>query len=208
MKRILTIAGSDSGGGAGIQADLKTIALLGGYGMSVITALTAQNTLGIHGVYEVPLPFVEMQFDAILSDIGVDAAKTGMLWSQEIVRPVAKKVRQYRIEKLIVDPVMKAKGGYPLLSEEGMVALRRELIPLSYLVMPNIIEAGLLTGEKVVTRNDMKEASRKIHGMGARYVLLKGGHLRGRPVDILYDGKEFWEFHSDRIITRNAHGTG
>jgi hydroxymethylpyrimidine/phosphomethylpyrimidine kinase len=208
MKRILTVAGSDSGGGAGIQADLKTIALLGGYGMSVVTALTAQNTVGVHGVHEVPVPFIEQQFDAVISDIGVDAAKTGMLSSPEIVKLAAKKIREYQIEKLVVDPVMVAKGGDPLLSEQARETLRKELIPLAYIVTPNLPEAEVLTGKKVRTLKEMNEAAERIHDMGASYVLIKGGHLKGEAVDILYDGKETAIFSDARVPTKNTHGTG
>jgi len=208
MKRILTVAGSDSGGGAGIQADLKTIALLGGYGMSVVTALTAQNTTGVHGVHEVPISFIEQQFDSVLEDIGVDAAKTGMLSSPEIVKLVARKLRQYRIEMLVLDPVMIAKSGDPLLSNEARETLRRELLPLAYIVTPNLPEAEVLTGKRVRTLKEMKEAAKGIHDMGARYVLVKGGHLKGKAVDILYDGREAIAFPATRVPTKNTHGTG
>ena len=144
--RVLTIAGSDSGGGAGIQADLKTITVLGGFGMSVITALTAQNTLGVHGIHDVPTEFVEAQFDAVASDIGIDAAKTGMLASSEVIRAVAGKIRRYGIQKLVVDPVMVAKGGARLIREEAKKTLIMELIPLAFVLTPNIPEAEVLSG--------------------------------------------------------------
>jgi hydroxymethylpyrimidine/phosphomethylpyrimidine kinase len=156
VHRVLTIAGSDSGGGAGIQADLKTITVLGGFGMSVITALTAQNTLGVLGIHEVPADFVAMQFDAVASDIGIDAAKTGMLASMEIMRLVAAKVRQYGIEKLVVDPVMVAKGGARLIREDAVETLIKELIPLACVVTPNIPEAEVLSGMPIAEPKDMR----------------------------------------------------
>ena len=206
--RVLTIAGSDSGGGAGIQADLKTITVLGGFGMSVVTALTAQNTLGVHGIHEVPPEFVAAQFDAVATDIGVDAAKTGMLTSAEIIRVVAGKIRQYGIEKLVVDPVMVAKGGMALIHEEAKRTLIAELIPLAFVLTPNISEAEVLSGIRIATISDMREAARIIRDLGAGYVVVKGGHLRGDPVDLLYDGREFREFVSPRIATADTHGTG
>jgi hydroxymethylpyrimidine kinase / phosphomethylpyrimidine kinase / thiamine-phosphate diphosphorylase len=208
MKRILTIAGSDSGGGAGIQTDLKTITVLGGYGMSVITALTAQNTVGVQAVYEVPLEFIEQQIDSVMEDIGADAVKTGMLSSSAIVRLVASKIAQYRVKRVVVDPVMVAKSGDPLLKEEAQEALRKELIPRAFVVTPNLPEASVLAGMKVDHLEAMKEAARRIHDMGARNVLVKGGHLEGELVDVLFDGTAFFEFRGPRIPTNNTHGTG
>lgn len=208
MKRILTIAGSDSGGGAGIQTDLKTITVLGGYGMSVITALTAQNTVGVQAVFELPLDFIEKQIDSVMEDIGVDAVKTGMLSSSPIVSLVASKIAQYRVKRLVVDPVMVAKSGDPLLKEEAQEALREELIPLAFVVTPNLPEASVLAGMKVSNLKTMKDAARHIHGMGAKNVLVKGGHLEGELVDLLFDGKAFFEFRGPRIPTNNTHGTG
>jgi hydroxymethylpyrimidine/phosphomethylpyrimidine kinase len=208
MKRILTIAGSDSGGGAGIQTDLKTITLLGGYGMSVITALTAQNTVGVQAVYELPLEFIEQQIDSVMDDIGADAVKTGMLSSSPIVSLVAAKVAHYRVKRLVVDPVMVAKSGDPLLKEEAREALKKELIPRAFVVTPNLPEASVLTGMKVDNLEAMKEAARLIHAMGPRNVLVKGGHLAGDVVDLLFDGRAFSEFRGPRIPTKNTHGTG
>ncbi len=206
--RVLTIAGSDSGGGAGIQADLKTITVLGGFGMSVLTALTAQNTLGVHGIHEVPLPFIEAQFDAVVSDIGVDAAKTGMLSSADIIRTVAGKIRQYGIEKLVVDPVMVAKGGARLLREEAKDALVRDLLPLAFVLTPNIPEAEALCGKRISSPQDMKDAAGILHGMGPRHVVIKGGHLEGEAVDLLFDGRECRVLAAERIETKDTHGTG
>ncbi len=208
ISRVLTIAGSDSGGGAGIQADLKTITVLGGFGMSVITALTAQNTLGVQGVYEVPEDFVEKQFDSVATDIGIDAAKTGMLANSRIIRVVSKKLRQYGINKLVVDPVMVAKGGAPLIENKAKKSLIEELLPLSLIITPNIPEAEELAKIKVSSIDDMKKSAEIICGLGAKNVVVKGGHLAGNPVDILYDGKNFHEFTSERIDTKNTHGTG
>ena len=208
MKRVLTIAGSDSGGGAGIQADLKAITLLGGYGMSVLTALTAQNTVGVQGIHEIPARFVEEQIDAVLSDIGADAIKTGMLANQEIIEVVSRKIKQYRVKKVVVDPVMVAKSGDSLLRKEARETLIRELIPLAWVITPNLPEASVLTGLKVRSVEEMKKAARKIYQLGAKHVVVKGGHLKGRAVDLLYDGKRFEEMVAPRIVTKNTHGTG
>jgi hydroxymethylpyrimidine/phosphomethylpyrimidine kinase len=208
MKRVLTIAGSDSGGGAGIQADLKTITILGGYGMSVITAVTAQNTVGVQAIVELPLDFIESQIDSVVSDIGVDVVKTGMLSSSEIVSLVAGKIEQYRLKRVVIDPVMVAKSGDPLLKQEARTALRVKLIPLSFLVTPNLPEATELCGFDVKDPETMRQAARCIYEMGARHVLVKGGHLEGESVDILFDGKNFHEYGGPRILTKNTHGSG
>jgi hydroxymethylpyrimidine/phosphomethylpyrimidine kinase len=208
MKRILTIAGSDSGGGAGIQADLKTITLLGGYGMSVITALTAQNTVGIQGIHNVPARFVEEQIDSVLSDIGVDAIKTGMLAHQEIIEVVAKKIKQYKVKKVVVDPVMVSKSGAHLLRKDARDALIKKLIPLAWVVTPNLMEASVLSGLKVNSLEGMRKAAQHIYRLGAKYVVVKGGHLKGIAIDLLYDGKIFNEMEGPRIDAKNTHGTG
>ena len=208
LNRILTIAGSDSGGGAGIQADLKTITVLGGFGMSVITALTAQNTLGVQGIYEVPENFVEKQFDSVATDIGIDAAKTGMLANSRIIKAIAGKIREYKIDILVVDPVMVAKGGAPLIENEAKQSLIEELLPLAFVITPNIPEAEVLSKIKICSVDDMKKSAKIIHNLGAKNVVVKGGHLAGDAIDILYDGKTFHEFISERIDTKNTHGTG
>jgi hydroxymethylpyrimidine kinase / phosphomethylpyrimidine kinase / thiamine-phosphate diphosphorylase len=208
MKRILTIAGSDSGGGAGIQADLKAITLLGGYGMSVLTALTAQNTTGVQAIHEIPASFVEAQIDSVLSDIGVDAIKTGMLMNGEIVEVVSKKIRQYGVQKVVVDPVMVSKSGAPLLRKDAQDALIKKLIPLAWVVTPNLMEASALTGLKVNSLEGMKKATYRIYKLGAKHVVVKGGHLKGMAIDLLYDGKKFVEMERPRIETKNTHGTG
>lgn len=208
MIRVVTIAGSDTGGGAGIQADLKAIATLGAHGMSVITALTAQNSLGIQSVYPIPLSFVEAQIDAIFSDMGADAVKTGMLYNDEVVKLVAEKMKHYRVDKLVVDPLINATDGTPLLDEAGRDALRRELLPLASVVTPNLPEAAALAGMEVRTTKEMREAAKRIRGYGAEAVLVKGGHLEGDPVDILLDGEEYTEFRSERMGVSDVHGTG
>lgn len=208
MKRILTIAGSDSGGGAGIQADLKTITVLGGYGMSAITALTAQNTVGVQGVHPVPVEFIKLQMSAVLSDIGADAAKTGMLATPEIVEAVAGELKRFQVELLVVDPVMVAKSGDALLSEDARDSLRKTLLPLAYLVTPNLPEASVLCGFPVTDLGGMKEAAKVIRSMGPRVVLIKGGHLEREAVDLLFDGEGFERYEAPRLPNRNTHGTG
>jgi hydroxymethylpyrimidine kinase/phosphomethylpyrimidine kinase len=208
MKRILTIAGSDSSGGAGIQADLKAITLLGGYGMSVLTALTAQNTVGVQGVHEVPARFVEEQIDAVLSDIGADAIKTGMLANREIIEVVSRKIKQYKVKKVVVDPVMVSKSGASLLRRDAQETLIKKLIPIAWVVTPNLMEASALTGLKVTSLQGMKKAAHQIYKLGAKHVVVKGGHLRGMAIDLLYDGKNFTGMEGPRIETKNTHGTG
>ncbi|MGD8371886.1 MAG: bifunctional hydroxymethylpyrimidine kinase/phosphomethylpyrimidine kinase [Syntrophobacterales bacterium] len=208
MKRILTIAGSDSGGGAGIQADLKTITLLGGFGMSALTALTAQNTVAVEAIHEIPLNFIEAQIDAVFSDIGVDAVKTGMLSNVGVVQLVADKLAQHKPPIVVVDPVMVAKSGDPLLADDARETLAGSLLPLATLVTPNLPEASALIGWKVGGEEDMRRAAEEIYRLGPKYVLVKGGHLEGEPVDLLFDGEHFHEFRSERVNTKNVHGTG
>ena len=208
MKRVLTIAGSDSGGGAGIQADLKTFSSLGVYGMSAITSITAQNTVGVQGIHDLHPEFVALQIDSVISDIGVDAAKTGMLSSSAIIDVVASKVKKYKIPNLVIDPVMYAKSGDPLLRPDARDTLINKLLPLSTLITPNISEAEFLSGIKIKGIEDMKKAGKKIKKRVGADVLVKGGHLRGKAVDILYTDGEFFIFESERIDTKNTHGTG
>jgi hydroxymethylpyrimidine/phosphomethylpyrimidine kinase len=208
IPRALTIAGSDSGGGAGIQADLKTFAALGVYGMSALTAITAQNTTGVYAVHEVPPDVVAAQIDAVATDIGVDGAKTGMLSSAPIIEAVADRIRAHRILNLVVDPVMVAKSGAPLLRPEAQEALRTQLLPLALVVTPNLHEARVLIGQQIKDLREMKEAARRIADLGPHFVLVKGGHLTGDPVDILYDGETFTELPAPRIPTKHTHGTG
>lgn len=208
MFRALTIAGSDSGGGAGIQADLKTFAAHGVYGTSVITAITAQNTLGVTGVLELPEEIIAAQLDVVLSDIGADAAKTGMLSSAAIIGVVGEAVRRWRLDRLVVDPVMVAKRGDRLLREDAVAALREQLLPLALVLTPNLPEAEVLTGHRVQTAREMREAARALANLGARAVVVKGGHADGKPVDLLFDGRDFTEYEAERIPGRNTHGTG
>ena len=206
---VLTIAGSDSGGGAGIQADLKTFTALRVFGMAAITSVTAQNTVGVTGVHDLPPEFVAEQIDDVARDIGVDAAKTGMLSSAAIVEAVADSVARNSITRLVVDPVMVAKSGDPLLQESARQAMRKRILPLAWLVTPNVPEAEVLAGVRITGPQQVEQAARNIHRLGARYVLLKGGHMEGEnAVDYLYDGQTIQTFSAPRIATRNTHGTG
>jgi hydroxymethylpyrimidine/phosphomethylpyrimidine kinase len=208
VPKALTIAGSDSGGGAGIQADLKTFAALGVYGSSVITALTAQNTTDVVSVVETPVEMVRAQIDAVMSDIGADAVKTGMLSSSEIIAEVAGGVRRYGVTNLVVDPVMVAKSGDRLLREDAVGAVLELLLPLTFIVTPNIPEAEVLSGRSIESDDEMVEAARAIHARGARVVVVKGGHRDGDAVDVVFDGSTIERFTSPRVNTRNTHGTG
>ena len=208
VKRAMTIAGSDSGGGAGIQADLKTFAALGVYGTSALTAVTAQNTLGVTEVMELSPDLVAAQIDAIITDIGTDAAKTGMLANSGIIRVVADKVKEHRLPNLVVDPVMVAKGGDRLLQGEAVEALRSLLIPLATVVTPNLPEAAALVGRRVESLEEARQAASDMVAMGARSAVVKGGHLKGDAVDVFYDGRELREFRANRVDTTSTHGTG
>lgn len=208
MKTALTVAGSDSGGGAGIQADLKTFAAIGVHGTSAITALTAQNTQGVSGIFDLPPSFVEAQFDAIATDIGIDAMKTGMLFNGAIIDAVVGRIRQYGVSRVVVDPVMVATSGDLLLREDAVDAVKTQLLPLALVVTPNRREAEVLAGMEIRDDEGVREASRRILAMGPRYVLVKGGHASGDAVDWLYDGKELLPYSSPRIDSANTHGTG
>jgi hydroxymethylpyrimidine/phosphomethylpyrimidine kinase len=210
MRVALTIAGSDSSGGAGIQADLKSFAAQGVFGASVLTALTAQNTMGVQSVHEVPAEFIAAQIDAVCADFQVHGTKTGMLASAEIVHTVVQKVQQCTLGNLVVDPVMVAKSGSVLLAAEAIHALRVELLPLALVVTPNIPEAGVLCGRHLDAESDedLKNAAREILKMGARYVLIKGGHRAGDATDVFFDGTNFETFSAPRIETKHTHGTG
>lgn len=205
--RVLTIAGSDSGGGAGIQADIKTVTLLGSYASSAITALTAQNTTGVQGIHPVPPAFVVQQAQSVLEDIGADVVKTGMLFSAEIIRAVAEVLRHAPTLN-VVDPVMIAKGGANLLQPEAVAAFKEEILPLTYLLTPNIPEAEVLTGVRINDRKGMEEAAQALQRMGATHVLVKGGHLEGEPLDILRYADTTTALAKERIATLNTHGTG
>ncbi|MCL0100012.1 bifunctional hydroxymethylpyrimidine kinase/phosphomethylpyrimidine kinase [Dehalococcoidia bacterium] len=208
MPRVMTIAGSDSGAGAGIQADLKTFAALGVYGTSVLTAITAQNTQRVTAVLELPVDLIQAQIDSVLSDIGTDVVKTGMLSSAAIIKVVADKLKEYEIKELVVDPVMVAKGGDRLLQEEATETLRSTLIPLAKVVTPNRYEAEVIVGHEVKDLDDARDAAKEIVDMGANVVVVKGGHIDGPATDILFDGKEFRAFTAPRLVTTNTHGTG
>ncbi|MFA4043516.1 MAG: hypothetical protein HZRFUVUK_000288 [Candidatus Fervidibacterota bacterium] len=205
----LTIAGSDSCGGAGIQADLKTFTALGVYGACVITALTAQNTLGINAIHKVPPEFVATQIDSVASDLKINATKVGMLLDADIIEVVAMKVKQYGLQPLIVDPVMVAGTGARLLMEEAIEALKRLLIPLTTILTPNAFEAEALTGIKVSSLSDARKAAIILHQLGASTVVVKGGHVEGDDaVDLIYDGVRFIETRSRRIMKGKLHGAG
>lgn len=209
MRIALTIAGSDSGGGAGIQADLKTFAALGVYGMSALTAITAQNTVGVTAVHELPPDFVGAQIDAVMLDIGCQAAKTGMLANAGIVEVVARKVREHAIANLVVDPVMVAKSGDHLLRRDAVAALKELLLPLAFVVTPNVPEAEEIVGHELADEEeDYRRAAAEILALGPRYVIIKGGHRPGEAVDLLYDGREFRQFRAPRLPGRHTHGTG
>lgn len=205
--RALTIAGSDSGGGAGIQADLKTFAALGVYGLSALSAITAQNTLQVSAVHEVPPEIVAAQIDAVLADIGADVAKTGMLSSSAIIEQVAQCVTKWQL-RLVVDPVMIAKSGDALLQSEAITTLQTALLPLAEVVTPNLYEAEVLTGLHIETLDAMHEAACEIHKLGPRHVVIKGGHRSSEPIDVYFDGEHYIDLHGKRIMTRHTHGTG
>jgi hydroxymethylpyrimidine/phosphomethylpyrimidine kinase len=205
----LTIAGSDSGGGAGAQADLKTFLACRVHGMSALTAVTVQNSLGVSGCYELPPQAVAEQIESVVSDIGVDAAKTGMLASADIIAAVAQAVRRLGVTPLVVDPVAASAHGDPLLRSDAIQALRELIIPIASLVTPNLGEVALLTGIEVRSPADMAGAARALHALGPQWVLVKGGHLpSGDAVDVLYDGTDFIELAAPRSATAHTHGSG
>jgi hydroxymethylpyrimidine/phosphomethylpyrimidine kinase len=204
----LTIAGSDSGGGAGIQADLKTFSAFRVFGTSVITALTAQNSVGVHGVLNVAPEFVARQIDAVLSDIGADAIKIGMLSTAPIIETVATRLRAHERRPIVLDPVMIAKSGDPLLEPAARAALIAEMLPLAAVVTPNLHEAAALAGTSVDTERDMAEVARRIHALGPRAVLVKGGHLKDAATDLLWDGHALHRFEAPRLDSPHTHGTG
>jgi len=205
----LTIAGSDSGGGAGIQADLKTFAAFGVHGTSAITAITAQNTRTVSAIHEVPVRMIRAQIDAVVEDIGVQAAKTGMLASAEIIEAVAAAIQEHGIRNLVVDPVMVAKGGARLLHNDAIAALYRYLLPLAAVLTPNIPEAEVLLGRPLKTLDDRRQAARDLVALGPRAAVLKGGHDEASAaMDIYWDGVEMVELTARRIATKNTHGSG
>lgn len=208
LKHLLTIAGSDCSGGAGIQADLKTFAAHGTYGMSVITAVTAQNTQGVTRVQNIACDIVEAQIEAIFKDIRVDGVKIGMVSQPEIIRTIARCLRKYQPAIIVVDPVMLSSSGYPLLAPEARQTLLDELLPLATLFTPNLPEAEVITGMQAKTKAEMLPVAERLIAMGAQAVLVKGGHLADTADDLLYDGKQAYWFPGKRINNKNTHGTG
>jgi hydroxymethylpyrimidine/phosphomethylpyrimidine kinase len=206
--KILAIAGSDPSGGAGIQGDLKTFAAFGCYGMAAISALTAQNTLGVQAVSVVPAEFVARQIDSIFSDIAIDAVKIGMIGAPANAAAIAKALARHKARNIVVDPVLAASAGDDL-GGDAMAAPLREMFALARLVTPNLMEAAILAGERLPDGpGDMRALALRLHALGAPAVLIKGGHLEGDAFDLLYDGANFFEFTAPRIATRNSHGTG
>jgi hydroxymethylpyrimidine/phosphomethylpyrimidine kinase len=209
MRTALTIAGSDSGGGAGIQADLKTFAAHGVYGTSAVTAITAQNTLGVIAAEALPADLVTAQIEAVMSDIGAHAAKTGMLANAAIVEAVAAAIDELEIPLVVVDPVMIAKSGHSLLDDEALGAMKSELLSRAYVVTPNVPEAEALSQHAIKTEEDLREAARRIRKLGPETVLIKGGHFPSADIlNLLYDGHRFTEFRGERVPGTNTHGTG
>jgi hydroxymethylpyrimidine kinase/phosphomethylpyrimidine kinase len=209
MKQVLTIAGSDSGGGAGIQADLKTMTVLGVYGASAITAVTAQNTVGVQDFVALEGEFVATQLDSVLGDFDFSAAKTGMLATREIIEVIAAKVKEYQLDNLVVDPVMVATSGDVLLNKEAIVSLKEELIPLAAIITPNLGEAKVLTGRKIVEQVEVEKLAKELYDLGSAYVLVKGGHQNdNRAEDLLYDGNKLMKFSAPRLEKLGTHGTG
>jgi hydroxymethylpyrimidine/phosphomethylpyrimidine kinase len=208
VPKALTVAGSDSGGGAGIQADLKTFSAFRVFGMSALTAVTAQNSLGVQGVFNLPPEFVARQIDSVLSDFGADAVKIGMLSTASIVEAVAERLGAYRQERIVLDPVMIAKSGDPLLEPDARVALVQVMLPLAEVVTPNLHEAAALAGIPVETEADMEAAGRRILALGPRTVLVKGGHLKDSATDLLCTGRGVTRFAAARLDSANTHGTG
>jgi hydroxymethylpyrimidine/phosphomethylpyrimidine kinase len=209
LKQVLTIAGSDSGGGAGIQADIKAMSASGVFAMSVVTAITAQNTEEVTEVFELPPSVIAAQLDAVFDDFDVAAVKTGMLSSASIVETVAKMLKPQEVVNLVVDPVMISKSGHSLLKPDAIEAMKKHLFPLALLVTPNVHEAQQLSGIKIGSLADARRAAKVIHGFGCKYVLIKGGHLIAeRATDLLYDGRFFNVFKGEFIETPHTHGTG
>ena len=208
--RVLIIAGSDSGGGAGIQADIKTVTALGGFAATAVTALTAQNTLGVDGIFEIPPDFVRQQIQVVLRDIGADCLKTGMLHNAEMIEAVAATIAAEASGlPLVVDPVMVAKGGVSLLRDDAVAALIKHLVPRATVLTPNLPETAALTGRSVETVEDMREAGKTLLAMGAHSVLVKGGHMEGAVLtDLLLTQEDEFLYESERINTRHTHGTG
>jgi len=208
MKKALSIAGSDCSGGAGIQADLKTFSAHGVFGMTVITSVVAENTFRVVEYQDIRPDIIEKQIDSVLEDIPPDAVKIGMLSSRETMLAVAGKLRQWKPQNVVIDPVMYAKNGSPLMAPSAIDTLIAEVVPLADVITPNIPEAEKITEMTIVTQEDMRQAARRIYAMGCRGVIVKGGHYSGDAVDILFDGENFYEYPAARIETKHTHGTG
>ena len=209
MRIALTIAGSDSSGGAGIQADLKTFAALGVYGTSAITAITAQSTAGVVEAAVLSADLVTAQIEAIAGDIDIDAVKTGMLGDAAVVEAVAATIKELELPLVVVDPVLASTSGIRLLDDDGVEMLCAELLPLARVVTPNLPEAEVLSGKRIVSDDDVREAARRIHDLGASAIIITGGHRPGEAVtDVLFDGRAFTEFRTPRVETQDVHGTG
>lgn len=208
MKNVLTIAGSDTCGGAGIQADLKTFSAHGTYGMSVITAVTVQNTQGVFGCQDITPDIIKGQIDAIYTDIDVSAVKVGMVSKIETIHAIADKLEQYQAKNVVVDPVMISKSGFDLMDPDAKETLIKRLLPLAFVVTPNLPEAEVMTGMQIENLEQMEQAARLIYKMGAKNVLIKGGHLEHDATDLLFDGETVITLKSERIPTKNTHGTG
>ena len=208
MRKALTIAGSDPSGGAGVQADLKTMSALGVYGMSVIVSVVAENTARVISVEDISPRVISDQIDAVFEDIFPDAVKVGMLSSEEVMRTVAAKLAEYRPQHIVIDPVMYAKNGAPLMQEDAIDSLISLIVPVATALTPNIPEAEKITGMRISTIDDMKKAGEKIVSMGAKAALVKGGHYIGDASDVLFDGSDFHIYTTKRINTKNTHGTG
>lgn len=208
MKNLLTIAGSDCSGGAGIQADLKTFSAFKAYGMSVITSVVAENTSGVISAAEVPPAVITAQIKAVFEDIEVHAVKLGMLSKTKTIEAAAESLSLYRPKFIVADPVMEAKDGSPLMEHEAILTYKERIIPLTYILTPNIPEAEILSGIKIRSADDMKTAARKIFRLGAKNVLIKGGHLSASATDVLFDGTEFYIFDAKRVGAAPPHGTG
>jgi hydroxymethylpyrimidine/phosphomethylpyrimidine kinase len=208
IAKAMTIAGSDSGGGAGIQADLKTFWAFGVYGTSIVTAVTAQNTVEVGAIAEVPEEVVIAQLDSVFEDIGADAVKIGMLGSRSIIENVVDRLEAWGPKFLVVDPVMMSKSGAPLLQPDAVKSLAKELLPMATIVTPNIPEAEVLAKREIKTADDVRDAARAIQALGPQIVIVKGGHLDGPAVDLVFDGEQFTPIEGQRIDTQNTHGTG
>lgn len=207
MQKVLTIAGSDPSGGAGIQADLKVFSAFKLYGMAVITALTAQNTKGFYGIMDIPPGFIEKQLNSILSDIKVDAVKTGMLYSPETIDVISNIFNDYKVKNIVVDPIIKSTTGISLIKKGAIERMRKALLPLATIVTPNLYEASELSGISIKGIKEMKEAAKIIKDLGTEAVIITGGHFEKKALDLFYDGKEFFEMRGERILG-SYHGTG